>query len=91
MVESNWFRFSLVVIAFAAAIYLIRSVWELAGVAFDVILVIFLAWILAAAMRRLVILVRKLAPRPPWMAVPIAYLIVLLPIIAAIAITLAAI
>lgn len=82
MVESNWFRFSLAMIAFAAAIYLIRSVWELAGVIFDVILVIFLAWILAAAMRRLVILVRKLAPRPPWMAVPIAYLIVLLPIAA---------
>ncbi len=82
MVESNWFRFSLVVIAFAAAIYLIRSVWELAGVAFDVILVIFLAWILAAAMLRLVTLVRKLATRPPWIAVPIAYLIVLLPIVA---------
>ena len=82
MVESSWFRFSLVMIAFAAAIYLIRSVWEFAGVAFDVILVIFLAWILAAAMRRLVALVRRLIPRPPWIAVPIAYLIVLLPIAA---------
>ncbi len=82
MVESSWFRFSLVVIAFAAAIYLMRSVWELVGVAFDVILVIFLAWILSAAMRRLVTLVRRLTPRPPWIAVPIAYLIVLLPIVA---------
>jgi predicted PurR-regulated permease PerM len=82
LVESNWFRFSLVMIALAAAIYLAKSVWELAGVAFDVILVIFLAWILAAVMRRLVLLVRRFVPRPPWIAIPIAYLIVLLPIIA---------
>ena len=82
LVESSWFRFSLIVIAMAAAVYLITAIWQIVAVAFDVILVVFLAWILAASMRRMVGLLRRFIPRPAWVAVPIAYLMALLPIVA---------
>ena len=84
MADSAWLRFALVTIALAAVVYLVRSLWELTGFASDVIIIIFLAWILASAMRRLVKRIRRLLPRFEWAAVPIAYLVVLTPIIAAI-------
>lgn len=82
MTDSVWLRFAFATIALAAGVYLVRSLWELVGFAFDVIITIFLAWILASAMRRLVGRIQTLLPKVDWAAVPIAYLAVLLPIIA---------
>ena len=82
MTDSVWLRFAFATIALAAGVYLVRSLWELVGFAFDVIITIFLAWILASAMRRLVGRIQTLLPQVTWAAVPIAYLAVLLPIIA---------
>ena len=42
----------------------------------------FLAWILSAAVRRLAGFVTTYVPRPYWAAIPIAYLIILLPVVA---------
>ena len=84
MADSAWLRFAFVTIALAAVVYLVRSLWELVGFASNIIVIIFLAWILASAMRRLVKRIRRLLPRFEWAAVPIAYLVVLTPIIAAV-------
>ncbi len=65
--------------------YLIQGISDLFSVLFDVLILIFLAWILSAAVRRLANLVGTYVPRPPWAAVPIAYLIILLPVVALIA------
>ena len=52
------------------------------SVLFDVLILIFLAWILSAAVRRLANFVEVYIPQPTWAAVPIAYLIILLPVVA---------
>lgn len=75
-------RLSIAIITLAAGVYLIQGISDLFSVLFDVLLLIFLAWILSAAVRRLADLIQTYVPRPLWAAVPIAYLIVLLPVVA---------
>lgn len=75
-------RLAIAIITLAAGVYLIQGISGLFSVLFDVLILIFLAWILSAAVRRLADFVEVYVPRPTWAAVPLAYLIILLPVIA---------
>ncbi len=75
-------RLAIVIITLAAGVYLAKGVSDLFSLLFDVLILIFLAWILSAAVRRLGHVVSVYVPRPYWAAVPIAYLIILLPVVA---------
>ena len=75
-------RLAIAVIALAAGVYLIQGISDLFSVLFDVLILIFLAWILSAAVRRLANFVEIYVPNPAWAAVPLAYLIILLPVVA---------
>jgi predicted PurR-regulated permease PerM len=81
LTDSTWLRLAFITIALAAAVYLVRSVWDLAGFAFDVLIVVFLAWILSSAMKRLAKHAQRIVPRPDWAALPLSYLMVLLPLL----------
>ena len=78
-------RLAIAVVTLAAGVYLLRGISDILSLLFDLLLLIFLAWILSAAVHRLALFVQVYVPRPPWAAVPIAYLIVLLPVVALIA------
>ena len=75
-------RLAIVIITLAAGIYLLKGVSDLLNLFFDVLILVFLAWILSAAVRRLAGFVTTYVPRPYWAAIPIAYLIILLPVVA---------
>ena len=75
-------RLAIAVVTLAAGVYLIQGISDLFSVLFDVLILIFLAWILSAAVRRLANFVEIYVPNPTWAAVPIAYLIILLPVVA---------
>ena len=75
-------RLAIAIITLAAGVYLIQGISDLFSVLFDVLILIFLAWILSAAVRRLANVVEVYVPQPTWAAVPIAYLIILLPVAA---------
>ena len=75
-------RLAIAIITLAAGVYLIQGIFDLFSVLFDVLILIFLAWILSAAVRRLANIVEVYVPQPTWAAVPIAYLIILLPVVA---------
>lgn len=75
-------RLAIAIVTLAAGVYLIQGISDLFSVLFDVLILIFLAWILSAAVRRLANFVEVYVPQPTWAAVPIAYLIILLPVIA---------
>ena len=62
MLNSGWARFGLANIAFASSIYVIKSTWEFAAYIFDVLIIIFMAWIVSLAMRRLVGKVKSTLP-----------------------------
>ncbi len=78
-------RLAIGIIALAAGLYLVRGVTDLFYLVFDVLLLIFLAWILSAAVRRLSNVITVYVPRPTWAAIPLAYLLILLPVILLIA------
>ncbi len=78
-------RLAMIVITLAAGVYLIKGISDLFGFFFDVLIIIFLAWILSSSVRHLVNVVQKYVPRPEWAAVPISYVIILLPVVALIA------
>lgn len=79
MDNSPWVRLAIIAATLAALTYVARSLWSLAAFAFDIIIVIFLAWVVASAMRRLVKVIRGLLlPRLSWMAALLAYLVVIL-------------
>ncbi len=75
-------RLAIAIVTLAAGVYLIQGISNLFSVLFDVLILIFLAWILSAAVRRLADFVEIYVPRPTWVAVPLAYLIILLPVVA---------
>ena len=75
-------RLAIVIITLAAGVYLLKGVSDLVNLFFDVLILVFLAWILSAAVRRLAGFVSTYVPRPYWAAIPIAYLIILLPVVA---------
>ena len=75
-------RLAIAIITLAAGVYLIQGISDLFSVLFDVLILIFLAWILSAAVRRLANFVEVYVPNPTWAAVPIAYLMILLPVVA---------
>ena len=75
-------RLAIAVVTLAAGVYLIQGISDLFSVLFDVLILIFLAWILSAAVRRLANFVEVYVPNPTWAAVPLAYLIILLPVVA---------
>ncbi len=75
-------RLAIAIVTLAAGVYLIQGISDLFSVLFDVLILIFLAWILSAAVRRLANFVEVYIPQPTWAAVPIAYLIILLPVVA---------
>ena len=62
MLNSGWARFGLANIAFASSIYVIKSSWEFAAYIFDVLIIIFMAWIVSLAMRRLVAKIKSVLP-----------------------------
>jgi len=73
---------AIAIVTLAAGVYLIQGISDLFSVLFDVLILIFLAWILSAAVRRLANFVEVYVPNPTWAAVPIAYLMILLPVVA---------
>ena len=75
-------RLAIVIVTLAAGVYLLKGVSDLVNLFFDVLILVFLAWILSAAVRRLAGFVSSYVPRPYWAAIPIAYLIILLPVVA---------
>ncbi len=75
-------RLAIAIITLAAGVYLLKGISDLFSLLFDFLLLIFLAWILSAAVRRLAGVVATYVPRPYWAAIPIAYLIILLPVVA---------
>ncbi len=75
-------RLAIAIITLAAGVYLIQGISDLFSVLFDVLILIFLAWILSAAVRRIANFVEVYVPNPKWAAVPLAYLIILLPVAA---------
>ena len=82
MLGSVGIRLAIVIVTLAAGIYLLKGVSDLLNLFFDVLILVFLAWILSAAVRRLAGFVTTYVPRPYWAAIPIAYLIILLPVVA---------
>ena len=82
MLGSVGIRLAIVIVTLAAGIYLLKGVSDLLNLFFDVLILVFLAWILSAAVRRLASFVTTYVPRPYWAAIPIAYLIILLPVVA---------
>ena len=85
LLDSVGLRVAIVIVTLAAGVYLVRGISDILSLLFDLLLIIFLAWILSAAVHRLALWVQVYVPRPPWAAVPIAYLLVLLPFVALIA------
>ncbi len=62
MLNSGWARFGLANIAIASSIYVIKSSWDFAAYIFDVLIIIFIAWIVSLGMRRLVAKIKNLLP-----------------------------
>jgi predicted PurR-regulated permease PerM len=71
-----------VVVGLAAALYAIQVLWRLLGVIFDILLVLFLAWILSSSIKRILARIRRWLPHQhQWAAMPLAFLAILLPIV----------
>ena len=62
MLHSGWAKFGLANIALASGLYVVKSSWDFAAYIFDVLIIIFMAWIVSLAMRRLVARIRALLP-----------------------------
>jgi len=62
MLNSGWAKFGLANIALASGLYVVKSSWDFAAYIFDVLIIIFMAWIVSLAMRRLVSRIRALLP-----------------------------
>jgi predicted PurR-regulated permease PerM len=62
VLNSGWARFGLANIAIASSIYVIKSSWDFAAYIFDVLIIIFIAWIVSLGMRRLVAKIKNLLP-----------------------------
>lgn len=81
MERSPLVRAAIVLVAIAAALYLMSFLWRVAGFLFDLLIMAFIAWIIASNVRRLAKRVQRVTHLSFGPAVGIAYLIVLLPII----------
>ena len=62
MLDSGWIRFGIANIALASGVYLAKSMWELTTYIFDVVIIIFMAWIVSLAMKRLVSKIHNFLP-----------------------------
>ena len=82
LAESFALRLAIVVITLAAGAYLAQTVSNFVNLVFDVLLIVFLAWILSTSAWRLSHIVARYVPQPGWASVPLAYLIILLPFLA---------
>ena len=82
LAESFALRLAIVVITLAAGAYLLQTVSSFVTLVFDVLLIVFLAWILSTSAWHLSRVVARYVPQPGWASVPIAFLIILLPFIA---------
>ena len=77
--DSIVLRLAMVVITLAAGTYLVQTVSSFVTFVFDVLIIVFVAWILSASAWRLSRIVARFMPQPGWASIPIAYLIILLP------------
>lgn len=62
MLDSGWIRFGIANIALASGVYLAKSMWDLTTYIFDVVIIIFMAWIVSLAMKRLVSKIHNFLP-----------------------------
>ena len=79
--ESFALRLAIILITLAAGAYLVQTVSNFVTLMFDVLLIVFLAWILSSMAWRLSRIIARYVPQPRWASVPIAYLIILLPFV----------
>ncbi|MDA1096598.1 MAG: AI-2E family transporter, partial [Chloroflexi bacterium] len=81
MERSILFRTAAVFVVLAAGVYLAAVMLRLAGFMFDLLIVVFLAWIISSNGRRLSIWLQRVTHVPFGVSVALAYVIILVPVI----------
>ena len=81
MENNGLFRAAAVALVLAASVYFVAVMLQLAGFMFDLLIVVFLAWIISSNSRRLSLWLQRMTHVPFGVSVALAYVIILLPVI----------